>query len=150
MSLALRKLKKTQHLPPGHIAKKAAEEAVNREYANCLEIQNKWCKRFNPNFTPQQALQFCNELCEMLGERRLKEIIIYSPEVEDVAHAHYDGQSRSIHFKWHYIDFGVLMHELAHHFKDCYRHDKYYCWTLDFLFRMAYTKVTGKQPKKDW
>jgi hypothetical protein len=142
-------LKKTKHLPPGHIDKKRAEDAVISEYRKCSEIAFKWRKRFDLKIqSPAHALRFCNEICDMLGEPRLKEIVVNSSEVDECAGAHYSN--RSIHFKWDWIYFPTLMHELAHHFSKWSGHGPDYCNALDFLFKVAYTYVTGKQPKKDW
>jgi hypothetical protein len=143
------KLAKTKHLPPGHVDKAKAEKAIKKEYEKCFNIERKWCKRFHYRFcTVANALQFCNEICYSLGERRLKGLVINSPEVGEFAAAHY--YNRCIHFKYGFpIYIGTLMHELAHHF-ECYSHGEKFCEVLDFLFQMAYTKVTGKRPKKDW
>ncbi len=144
----LNELKRTKGLPPGHVDKKKAETRAQLEYRKCSIIQNRWRKRINPLFsTSRQALDFCNQLCYLLGQKSLRKVVLNSPEVDEFAGAHYGN--KEIHFKYGFISFATLMHELAHHFGE-YSHGDRFCEVLDFLFRTVFTMIKGKQPKSDW
>jgi len=144
----LHQLKLAKNLPEGHSDKKKAQQAVTKEYSLSSQIERKWRKRFDLKIeNPQHALNICNQICDMLGEKRLKRIVISSPEVHECAGAHYS--QREIHFKWNYISLQTLIHELAHHFGHN-GHGKAFCDTSNFLFGVCYTMVKGKQPKRAW
>lgn len=145
-------LAETKKLPLGHIDRKKAQEAVDKVYNRCHEIACKWHKRFGnkvPRFdTAQQALAFCNRLCDELGENKVKAIVV---DAETVGHAGacYNYQKKTIFFPYAYFSFTTLIHELTHHFKAS-GHDDKFCEILDFIFRTVYIMVTGKQPHDDW
>jgi hypothetical protein len=144
----IRDYNKIKALPEGHIDKRKLEKVFDKEYGSCREVERKWAKRLNPRFfSAQQALTFCNQICDQLGEQKLRKVVLNSPDVKDYAGGHYCN--REIHFKYDWITFTSLMHELTHHFGE-YSHGKSFCDMENFLFKVAYTHVTGKQPKKDW
>jgi hypothetical protein len=143
-----KKFEKTKHLPPGHVDKINLEKAITKEYSLCGEIERKWAKRFKYKFeSGSHALEFCNQICKTLGERSVLKLVLSSPDVKEYASAHYTN--REIHFKSDWISLTTLIHELTHHFGD-YTHGESFCQLENFLFSVAYTMVTGKQPKKDW
>lgn len=138
------------HLPPGHVDRVNVQKMLEKEYGACIVIERKWRKRLNPKIqTAKDALKYCNDICDLLGERRIKKVVVNSEDVKGWAGAHYSN--KEIHFKFDWISFTELIHELAHHFnKHGSSHGKEYCEMLEFIFKVAYIYWTGKQPKKDW
>lgn len=151
MSHLLDALEKAQSLPPGHMGKAAAAEKIKEIYSQCRGVEAKWIKRFPKKINTElgSPLKFCNEICDMLGQKRLNEIIFNSKDVHTQAGAHYNHATKSIHFKWASIWFTTLVHELTHHFGHS-NHGKGFCEIENFLFQVAYTHLTGKKLKSDW
>lgn len=138
----IKKWEAASNLPPGHIKLKKLKEAIKKEYEACSIITEKWRKRLKnkaPKFDATSALIWCNEICDDLGERPLRKIIEWSPDVSSESSAHYIN--REIHFKTK-VYFYDLVHELAHHFGP-HGHGKDFCEILEFLFQVIYTKLTG-------
>ena len=96
---ALKRLKESKTLPPGHIERKKARQSVDKIYNRCLDIAYKWRKRFRkkyPNVTnAKHALAICHTICDAVGERRIKKIVVNSSDVV-LGAAHY--YKNEIHF----------------------------------------------------
>ena len=148
---ALKRLKESKTLPPGHIERKKARQSVDKIYNRCLDIAYKWRKRFRkkyPNVTnAKHALAICHTICDAVGERRIKKIVVNSSDVV-LGAAHY--YKNEIHFANRWIDLCTLIHELTHHFPNCHGHGDEFCEMLDFLFEVAYRLFTNKKPKTHW
>lgn len=155
MSLqVIQRHRKAEVLPPGHIERRKAQEALKRVYSRCGLLERAWRRRFGkkvPQYShsPKSALRLCDHICKQLGEPLLKGIMVNSKDVCDGATACYQHKKKVIHFPSRWIGFDVLIHELAHHF-GTHGHGDTFCEIEDLLFRVAYTKITGKQPKPDW
>jgi hypothetical protein len=112
----LAKLAESQKLPLGHYGRKEAQEAVDKEYHACHEQVKVLVKQYRIKkryFEPQEAVDFCAEMCERLGSKPLKYIVIRSKDVGPCVGAHYDYGT--IHFPHNYIQTSTLLHELTHH-----------------------------------
>lgn len=150
-----------KELPSGHIKKFEAKAAIAKEYSKCHHISSIWMKRIRKNLhydkkywlnylTNEQAVSLCKYLADTIGEKKpLKQIVAHSTEVATYAAAHYNGITKSIHFKYDpWLD--TLIHEFAHH---CCRddvHGEKYCITLEIIFQVLYEYLTGKKIKPDW
>lgn len=146
----LKEYSEAKSLPLGHVGRRHSREAVESVYSQSHELARVWTRRIPRKFRlvkGQEAFDFCNLLCEMLGERKIRCLVLNSEEVPDGAAAIY--RRREIHFSGRYICLGTLLHELAHHF-GVRSHGEEFCWHLDFLFRVAYTQLTGKDCHSDW
>ena len=109
-------LEKTSKLPIGHYGKKEAQEAVDNVYKACHEQARDLIKKHKIKkkyFEPQEAFDFCAEICNSLGHKQLNKIVLRSPDVSEFAAAHY--KNKEIHFKYTAICISVLLHELTHH-----------------------------------
>lgn len=140
-------------LPLGHVGKEYAKELVKAEYGECHKISKLWTDRIRksikklPRMNVYEAIVYCNKLCNMLGNPIIKKVVSYSPDVAEYAGAHYCRNE--IHFK-HDVWFETLIHELTHHFDNSYGHGKSYCDMLEFLYRIVYEDLTGKNCHDDW
>ncbi len=146
------KFEYSKTLPPGHVDRELFSREVREIYSACGEIEKKWRRRFRkklPRYSLEEAIAFCQKMCEMLGERPIRAIVLKSPDVKTWASAHYNGR-KEIHFKWDTIHFDVLVHELTHHFSPDSSHGKDFCDMEEFLFGIAYQEVTGKKLNSDW
>lgn len=155
-SLAIQKREEARKLPLGHVDIKKTEEVVKKIYQRSHAIQKYWNKRLDKfrfmEFTPKECIVFCNNLCRMIGARTLKRVIYRSPDVKPGTAAHY--RANEIHFgycAW----LSVMIHELAHHI--VYQigrvkedHGEEFCFMENWLFQLAYEKLTGKAPKPYW
>lgn len=148
----LRRWKESEKLPPGHVERRRAREILEKRYSQCLAKERIWRKRFKkswPRFqNPREALQFCNELCRILGEKPIRKIEIDCKETySSGAVATY--KKGVIRFGSLYIGFGTLVHELSHHMGG-HGHGNDFCNVQDIIFAAAYEKITDKTPKNEW
>lgn len=140
-------------LPPGHVGRKAYQDKIRAIYSDCAEIENVWAKHFGrklPRYDAEEALEFCNRMCDALGQRPIRKVVVSSVAVAEGNAAHYDVAPREIHFRYGSIYFPYLVHELTHHFDRSFGHGKDFCDMERFLFGVAYTMITGKQTNSDW
>lgn len=138
-------------LPPGHVDRRSYSNKIRAIYSDCADIERTWAKHFGkklPRFDANQALTFCNQMCDALGQRPLRAVIVSSPDVKEEWAAHYDPRAKEIHIRYGSIYFTILIHELTHHFDRSFGHGKDFCDMEQFLFGVAYTMVTGKQPHR--
>ena len=114
---------RTRTLPLGHIERTAAEKALDQEYEACHKLERAWFRKLPkklrkfstlPNVSVAQEL--VDHLCDSLGQTRIRQIVLGSPEVRSGAAAHYSRGE--IHFKWGTagVSLLTLIHETAHHF----------------------------------
>ncbi|MFA5187139.1 MAG: hypothetical protein WC551_11710 [Patescibacteria group bacterium] len=155
MSALLRKYAESRDLPEGHVGRRQAEEALNREYQRCSEIERFWRKRMQPPCDyfkdSEVALQFVNSICVGLGERPVKAVNFKNPLLPD-ASAWYNRTDKTINTSHTWIHWTTLVHELTHHFKECFAHGhgEVYCTTLNTVYSLVYEMWTGKQSNPDW
>ncbi len=150
--IALQELVRSRSLPPGHTDKKKAEIQVAKIYAACREVENLWARRFIRTnfqrvFDSTNAKAFCDQICDMLGERRLK-AVLFKAEVPKGSGGTYT--QREIRFPGTSCWYIELIHELSHHFDSSCSHGQSFCEVEDFLFRVAYELLTGKKIHSDW
>ncbi len=114
-------LAETKKLPAGHYDKKAAQDAVDKEYALTRiaekEINVRLHKRQDlPRYFKNlsTAFEICNAICDYWQIKRVKAIVLGSSDVCETAEAHYC--MGEIHFKYFGFSLITLIHELAHHF----------------------------------
>ena len=122
----------------GHYAKKEAQEAVDREYSACHAQASLLMKKHRikkRSFEPQEAFNLCWNICDVLGHKKLKKLVLRSPDVSNFAGAHYT--KGEIHFPYNYIHTTTLLHELAHHL--CYygRHGKEFMEMQELVYEAA-------------
>lgn len=144
-----KRVEQTKNLPHGHIETKKAQEALDKEYALCKEVEIKWQKRMKKslNFNQEkEATDFCNSICDALGERHIKGVTFNSVTTVGAGAEYSKGEIRCA---WNCVGVPVLIHELTHH---CGRHhhDKSFCEVEELLFSVTYQKVTGKPLHTDW
>ncbi len=157
-SLAIQKREEAKKLPLGHVDIKKTEEVVKKIYHQSHLLQKYWGKRLDKfrylEFTPKECIKFCNDLCRTLGAKTVKKVIYRSPEIAQGTAGHYSPYKKEIHFAWSPC-LSTIIHELAHHVTDQVSrkmdaHGKEFCFVLDWLFQLAYEKLTGKPPKPYW
>lgn len=148
---------KAKTMPPGHVLHEQAKKLISEEYGACNQIEKTWIKRFKKiklykiDFTEEQAKDYCNKICNIIGEKKyIKKVILNSKDVSPVSGGHYDRLTKEIHFKngfW----FNTLIHELAHHCS--YRgsaHGDDYCLTLNIIWSIVYEDLMKKKCHEDW
>lgn len=150
--IALQELAKSRSLPPGHIDKKKAEIHVATIYAACGKVERLWSRRFSRTnfrhiFDTTNAKAFCDQICDMLGERRLK-AVLFNVKVPEGSGGVYT--QREVRFPYICCCITELIHELAHHFDTSCSHNQSFCEVEDFLLRVAYELLTGKKLHSDW
>jgi len=139
----LERLAKAKQLPMGHYERTNAKKAVEAEYAACHKQELDWESRLSvTRFDDiQKAVDFCYWLCASIGSRPIRRLVVNSPDVK-VGMAHYDANTKSIHFKYNWLTTAVLVHETAHHIKwvERYRgdsHGKEFLEIEKLLFEVA-------------
>jgi hypothetical protein len=142
--------KKAKGLPLGHYAHKEAQAAASAEYDACHEQAKALRKKHNirlREFKPQEAFDFCLEICKALGSRPIKQIVLRSKEVSEFAFAHC-GRGE-IHFKYSNVWLDTLFHELTHHL-GAGSHGKNFCEIQELVYEAAMqidrNKLQMKEP----
>ncbi len=157
-SLAIKRCEEAKKLPLGHVDIKKTEEVVKKIYHQSHLLQKYWNKRLDkfrfPNFNAKDCIKFCNSLCRIIGANPVKRVICKSPEIQPGTAGHYCYGKREIHFCY-YPTMSTLVHELAHHVvqqagKTREEHGKDFCFVENWLFQLAYERLTGKKPKPYW
>lgn len=129
--------KQAKGLPQGHYAHREAKAAASKEYDACHEQAQALMKKHKikkRSFEPQEAFDFCLEICEMLGAKPLKKIVLRSPEVSEFAEAH--CSRGEMHFKYNWIATSTLFHELTHHLGQ-HNHGKGFCEIQELVYETA-------------
>ncbi len=130
-------LEKASKLPLGHYDKAKAREAVDKEYDACHKqsaILNKKYK-FKYIIEPQEAFDLCWNICDSIGQKKLKKIVVKSKDVSPFAGAHYTRGE--IHFPYNYITISTLLHELTHHFCQMGGHGKEFMEMQELVYEIA-------------
>lgn len=141
------RLAAARKLPPGHYDLAKAEKAVAAIYARCQKQESKWWdkkkksvrKRFS-NFDHAEAVEFCNYICDSIGQRRIRKLVFHSPDVHSEAGGHWCRNE--IHLKRGWCTPRFLIHELTHHC-GAMDHGDEFCELELLLFEVAdqYFKV---------
>lgn len=108
-------------LPAGHYDRVKAETAVSQEYALAREFEKtiyaRLAKRRDLKFyyrNRSTAMSICDSICDYWKVRRIKAVVLDSPDVKECSGGHYSHNE--IHIKGSGFGIITLLHELAHHF----------------------------------
>lgn len=106
-------------LPLGHYDRKAAERAVQNEYAACKEQERAFLKQIPHNarfIGKEQVCWLVWAICNELGFAAPKMLYFGSSECEYPVYAMYVYRTRSIHFRCRPpVSTTTATHELSHH-----------------------------------
>lgn len=141
----LERLCRSRKLPLGHVERKRAEEAVDREYQSVREQEQVFNKRLPKKFRgkqePEKIRKLITSLCFLTGTKEPK-LCFNSTKVHCLAGAHYC--QKEIHFKWE-ASIKTAIHELTHHINymdcSCCGHGKEFLAVEQILFDVFMSEV---------
>jgi hypothetical protein len=113
----MQRLNAVKKLPPGHVAIREAEEAVEKEYLAASKQEAAFCKKYKRRVlfaSLQEAADFSGNLCRVVGSRLIKEVRYKEPGYEHCG-AYYRLQNRTIYMPSYGITITTLTHETSHH-----------------------------------
>lgn len=151
--LPLDMLQKASRLPDGHVDKKKAEAAVNREYSEAQKQELKFAKRlpraFRSTISNELAKEIVSTLCSLIGTKEPK-LVFNSKKVHLLAIAHCSW--KEIHFKG-WFTLTTVIHELTHHVNMQERsstgHGERFLWTEQFLFDLFMDEILSAWKLKE-
>jgi hypothetical protein len=115
-----KRLEEASKLPLGHYEKKKAEEDVIKEYFLCHKKEVEIARFFKKkrgwfDNKVQEAANFCGFLCEEIGSKKIKTLVINSDKVPLFSGGCYNTWTREIYFPDGYLPIYLLIHETSHH-----------------------------------
>lgn len=149
----LDRLKAAQSLPLGHYERTEAERRVHNEYHEAGMLEARMSKIIPRDFRRLDRDQICWlvwVVCEALGFTAPRMLYFGSNECHELAAAHYNPSTRSIHFKYRPpISIRTVLHELAHHIHsldnsevlDRSIHGAHFLWIEALCFETAGIKL---------
>jgi hypothetical protein len=142
------RLKRSESLPPGHVEKRKAREAIDREYESCRKLEKAFIKKLPKKLKRYRYLldkrlirRLINHMCNGVGTQTVRALWWKSPDVIAGAGAHYIYSTQEIHFRWRAVYLTTVVHETAHHIQrlEGYRcnHGEDFCMLEEMLFPLA-------------